>query len=250
MLLKNKTALITGSNRGIGLSILRCFAEQGCNILAHSRQEDLDFIRVTEEISKDYNVDISLIYFDLEDSSAIKSAMRSIFKAKMPVDILVNSAGIIHGGLFQMTPIVDIRRVLDINLFGMLEVTQLVCKYMVRKKTGSIINISSVAGIDLSPGNSAYGLSKAAVIAFSKTLSAELSTYGIRVNVVAPSLTDTDMAATDQAKKERQLLTDATDHFVRMAQPTEISDLVCFLASDKSAFINGQVIRIDGGNKF
>jgi len=250
MLLKNKTALITGSNRGIGLSILKCFAEQGCNILAHSRREDLDFIRVTEKISKDYNVDISLVYFDLEDSSAIKSAMRSIFKAKMPIDILVNSAGIIHGGLFQMTPICDIRKVLDVNLFGMLEVTQLVCKYMVRKKTGSIINISSVAGIDLSPGNSAYGLSKAAVIAFSKTLSAELSTYGIRVNVVAPSLTDTDMAATDQAKKERQLLTDATDHFVRMAQPNEISDLVCFLASDKSAFINGQVIRIDGGNKF
>lgn len=148
------------------------------------------------------------------------------------------------------TAICDIKKVLDVNLFGMLEVTQLVCKYMVRKKTGNIINISSVAGIDLSPGNSAYGLSKAAVIAFSKTLSAELSTYGIRVNVVAPSLTDTDMAATDQAKKERQLLTDATDHFVRMALPNEIADLVCFLASDKSAFINGQVIRIDGGNKF
>ena len=149
-----------------------------------------------------------------------------------------------------MTPISNIRHVLNVNLFGMLEVTQLVCKYMMRYKSGSIINMSSVAGIDLSPGNCAYGLSKAAVIAFSKTLSSELSSYGIRVNVVAPSLTDTDMAHTDQAKKERESLTAGKEYFMRMAEPDEIADLVCFLASDKSSFINGQVIRIDGGNIF
>ena len=250
MPLKNKTALITGSNRGIGLSILENFAQQGCDIVAHSRQKCDRFIAKTRDISEKCNVDIHHIYFDLEDNVAMRSAIHSIIKSKIPIDILVNSAGIIHSGLFQMTPISNIRQVLDVNLFGMLEVTQLVCKYMMRNKSGSIINIASVAGIDLSAGNCAYGLSKAAVIAFSKTLSSELSSYGIRVNVVAPSLTDTDMAHTDQAKKERQLLTDATDHFVRMAQPNEIADLVCFLASGKSAFINGQVIRIDGGNKF
>ena len=250
MPLKNKTALITGSNRGIGLSILENFAQQGCDIVAHSRQSCDEFLGVAKEISEKHNVEITHVYFDLQDNAAMRSEIHSIIKTKIPIDILVNSAGIIHGGLFQMTPITDIRKVLDVNLFGMLEVTQLVCKYMMRSKRGSIINIASVAGIDLSAGNCAYGLSKAAVIAFSKTLSSELSSYGIRVNVVAPSLTDTDMAHTDQAKKEREILTEAKNHFVRMAEPDEIADLVCFLASDQSAFINGQVIRIDGGNKF
>jgi 3-oxoacyl-[acyl-carrier protein] reductase len=250
MPLKNKTALITGSNRGIGLSILENFAQQGCDIVAHSRQSCDEFLGVAKEISEKHNVEITHVYFDLEDTISMRSELLSVFKRKIPIDILVNSAGVIHGGLFQMTPISNIRQVLDVNLFGMLEVTQLVCKYMMRNKSGSIINMSSVAGIDLSPGNCAYGLSKAAVIAFSKTLSSELSSYGIRVNVVAPSLTDTDMAHTDQAKKEREILTKGKDHFIRMAEPNEIADLVCFLASDKSAFINGQVIRIDGGNRF
>lgn len=249
-MLKNKTAFITGSNRGIGLSILQCFAQEGCNIFAHSREKSDEFLKITRHISKKYKVKIDHVYFDLEDEQTIRAELRTIFKTKTPLDILVNSAGIIHGGLFQMTPISDIRKVLDINLFGMLEVTQLVSKYMIRKKTGNIINIASVAGIDLSPGNCGYGLSKAAVIAFSKTLSSELSKFGIRVNVVAPGLTNTDMAHSVQATKERVALTQSKDHFVRMANPNEIADLVCYLASDKASFINGQVIRIDGGNKF
>ena len=167
-----------------------------------------------------------------------------------PIDVLVNSAGIIHGGIFQMTPIKDIRRVLDVNLFGMLQVTQLVSKYMLRRRSGSIINISSVAGIDLSPGNCAYGLSKAAVIAFSKTLSLELSRFGIRVNVVAPSLTDTDMAHSAEATKERDLLASGKDPFVRMATTREIADVVLFLSSSSASFINAQVVRVDGGNRF
>ena len=250
MSLKNKTALITGSNRGIGLSILKGLARGGCNVIAHSRQSCDEFLGVAKEIAEKHNVEIIHVYFDLEDTVSMRSELLSVFKRKIPIDILVNSAGIIHGGLFQMTPISNIRHVLNVNLFGMLEVTQLVCKYMMRNKSGSIINMSSVAGIDLSPGNCAYGLSKAAVIAFSKTLSSELSSYGIRVNVVAPSLTDTDMAHTDQAKKERESLTAGKEYFMRMAEPDEIADLVGFLASDKSSFINGQVIRIDGGNIF
>jgi 3-oxoacyl-[acyl-carrier protein] reductase len=250
MMLKDKTAFITGSNRGIGLAILQCFAQAGCNIIAHSRKKSDEFFVIADDIAKKCRIKIEHIYFDLKDEGAIRAELRTVFKTKIPIDILVNSAGIIHGGLFQMTPIRDIREILDINLFGMLEVTQLVSKYMMRKKTGCIINISSVAGIDLSSGNCAYGLSKAAIIAFSKTLSSELSSFGIRVNVVAPSLTDTDMAQTEEASKERIALTDGKDHFVRMARPSEIADLVCYLASNKASFINGQVIRVDGGNKF
>ena len=250
MMLKNKTALITGSNRGIGFSLLENFAKQGCDIYAHSRKLDSAFVKKTEVISVKYNVKIVHIYFDLLKSTEIRVAITEIIKTKVAIDILVNSAGIIHGGLFQMTPIKSIRNVFDVNFFGMLEITQLVSKYMIRQKAGSIINIASVAGIDLSTGNCAYGTSKAAVIAFSKTLSSELSSHGIRVNVVAPSLTDTQMAYTSEAKKEREMLSENKEPFKRMARPEEIADSVCFLASDNSSFINGEVIRVDGGNRF
>ena len=249
-MLKNKTALITGSNRGIGFSLLEKFATEGCNIYAHSRKTNIEFEKKAKEISIKNNIKIQHIHFDLQKSSEIRTAIMSIIKTKVPIDILVNSAGIIHGGLFQMTTVQTIKDVFSVNFFGMLEVTQLVSKYMIRKKHGSIINIASVAGIDLSAGNCAYGSSKAAVIAFSKTLSSELSTYGIRVNVVAPSLTDTEMAYTTEAKKEREILSDNKEPFKRMAKPEEIANSVCFLASEQSSFINGEVIRVDGGNRF
>ena len=189
------------------------------------------------------------MYFELNDSTEIQESLKPIIKAKTPIDILVNSAGIIHGGLFQMTHISTIREVFDVNYFGMLEVTQLICKLMIRNKKGSIINIASVAGIDLNAGNCAYGTSKAAVIAFSKTLSAEMGKHGIRVNVIAPGLTDTDMGNKLEAKKEREMLV-GKDPFNRMAHPNEVGYAVSFLASDKSSFINGEIIRIDGGNRF
>lgn len=249
MILENKTSLITGSNRGIGYSILRKFAKEGSDIIAHTRNEDIYFIKKCNELEKENNIKIFHIHFDLLDKEKMKNEILSIIKRKIPIDILVNSAGIIHGGLFNMSTIQSIRDVFEVNFFGQLEITQLVSKYMLRKKTGSIINISSVAGIDLSSGNCGYGTSKAALNAFSKTLADELGQYGIRVNVVAPSLTDTDMSKSEEAKKEREILS-ANNGFKRMVKPDEVADLVLYLASDKSSFINGQIIRIDGGNRF
>tara|TARA_B100000780_G_C21126223_1_gene457049 strand:+ start:275 stop:1027 length:753 start_codon:yes stop_codon:yes gene_type:complete len=250
MRLENKTALITGSNRGIGFCVLSRFAAEGCDIYAHSRSPCSDFSKKTSEIAIRNNVKIYHVYFDLRESAEIRAGITAIIKTNNPIDILVNSAGIIHGGLFHMTTIQSVKDVFSVNFFGMLEVTQLVSKYMIRKKAGSIINIASVAGIDLSAGNCAYGTSKAAVIAFSKTLCFELSSYGIRVNVVAPSLTDTDMAKANEANKERDMMLNNKEPFKRMAQPNEVSDAICFLASEESSFINGEVIRVDGGNKF
>jgi len=249
-LLENKTAIITGSNRGIGYAIMEIFAKQGCNIIAHSRRKSDKFEKKIEVVSKKNNIQIKPIYFDLLDKDGIRLEIINLIKSKIPIDILVNSAGIIHGGLFQMTHIQTIRDVFDINFFGMLEVTQLVCKSMIKNKKGTIINIASSAGLDLSEGNCAYGTSKSAVIAFSKTLSFEMGKHGIRVNVIAPSLTDTEMGHMPEAKKEREILSASKDPFKRMAQPEEIGNVVSFLASDKSSFINGEILRIDGGNRF
>lgn len=249
-LLGNKTAIITGANRGIGYAIMENFAKQGCDVIAHARKKNDKFEKKIEAVSKKNNVQVRPIYFDLLDKDEIRSEIIHLIKGKVPIDILVNSAGIIHGGLFQMTHISTIRDVFDINFFGMLELTQLVCKTMIKNKKGSIINIASSAGLDLSEGNCAYGTSKAAVIAFSKTLSFEMGKHGIRVNAIAPSLTNTDMGHSKEAKKEREILSASKDPFNRMAQPEEIGNAVTFLASDKSSFINGEIIRVDGGNRF
>ena len=249
-LLKNKTALITGCNRGIGYSIMEIFTMEGCDIIEHARKKNDKFVKDIDNLSNKNNVNIKPIYFDLNDENEIRSEIINLIKSKIPIDILVNCAGVIHGGLFQMTHIKTIKNVFDINFFGMLEVTQLVCKSMIKNKKGSIINIASSAGLDLVEGNCAYGTSKAAVIAFSKTLSFEMGKHGIRVNVVAPSLTDTDMGNSPEASKERKILSMSVDPFKRMALPEEIGNTISFLASDKSSFINGEIIRVDGGNRF
>ena len=245
-----KTAFVSGSNRGIGFSIIENLASQGCNIFAHSRKKNSVFEKKINFLSKNYNVKIKPIYFDLADTKKLKLEISSLIKSQIAFDILVNSAGVIHGGLFQMTKIDTIKHIFDINYFSMLEVTQLICKTMVRKKRGSIINIASVAGIDLHEGNCAYGTSKAAMIAFSKTLSFEMREHGIRVNVIAPSLTKTEMANSREAEKEKSFLTLDKNPLNRMALPMEISNVVSFLALDMSSFITGEVIRVDGGNRF
>jgi len=248
-MLNDKTALITGANGGIGISLTETFARLGCTIYAHARNIDEAFEKKISCIASKNSVAIHPIYFDLQHTGEIKSALTELIKAKVPVNILINCAGIIHGGLFQMTQIETIRNVFNVNFFGMLEVTQLVCKLMIRNKKGSIVNIASTAGIDLSAGNCAYGTSKAAMIAFSRTLSDELKKHGIRVNVVAPGLTDTRMGQLPEATKEREMLS-GNDPFMRMALPDEISNIVAFLASDEASYITGDIIRVDGGNRF
>jgi 3-oxoacyl-[acyl-carrier protein] reductase len=162
-----------------------------------------------------------------------------------PIDVLVNNAGVAHGGLFQMTPMAKVREVFDVNLFAPLALSQAVIGPMRKRGGGSIINIASIAGLDLHAGNVAYGTSKAALIAATRTLAAELGALNIRVNAIAPGLTDTDMAG----QMEKKAGTDMVERtaFKRMAKPTEIADTAVFLASDMASFITGQVLRVDGG---
>ena len=158
---------------------------------------------------------------------------------------VAEAAGIAHGGLFQMTPVSKIREVFETNLFAQMEITQIVLKSMMRKKSGVIINMSSVLGLDIKEGSCAYGLSKAAVSAWTKTLACEYAAYGIRVNAIAPGLIDTDMAKLMEEKAEQEMI--ASSAMNRLGQPDEIAKTALFLASDDSSFINGQVIRVDGG---
>jgi len=245
-MLKGKTALITGTNRGIGSAVLEKFAENRANIFAHARKETPEFTARINKLSEKYNIVITPLYFDLSDTASLKEEIKNkILKPKHKIDILVNTAGIAHGGFFQMTPISKIKEVFDINLFAQMEITQLILKIMMKNQQGSIINFGSVLGVDITSGSCAYGVSKAALIAFSKMLAAEYAKYNIRTNVVAPGLIDTDMAVLMEENAKKDLLNQSAMH--RLGTPNEVADLVLYLASDKSSFVNGQIIRVDGG---
>ena len=244
-MLKGKTAIITGSNRGIGRAILEEFARQGCDVLACVRTPTTEFEGFLQKLARECGVKAELVRFDLTDSEAMKSAIRGLFTNKREIDILVNCAGTFHVGLFQMTPISKIREVFEVNLFAQMELTQLILKIMARKKSGCIINIASILGIDDYAGQCAYGSSKSALLRWTTTLAAETGNVGIRVNAIAPGLTDTDMSLLmDDKTREKAIGHSALK---RIAKPENVAKVVAFLASDAAEFINGSVIRTDGG---
>lgn len=243
MLSQNKTTLITGASRGIGKVTVKIFAENGWDVIAHARKHTKEIENYLSELAEMNKVSVTPVYFDMLDSAAMKECVKELKKNKVTIDSLVNNAGIAHGCLFQMTPISMIKNVFDVNLFAHMELTQLVLKIMA-KENASIVNVASVAGTDFRGGNSAYGVSKAAMIAWTKVLQTEL--HGkVRVNVVAPGLTETDMALEMEDKLQAITLSRAV--IGRLAKPEEVAKAIYFLSSDDASFITGQVLKVDGG---
>tara|TARA_B100001750_G_scaffold239444_1_gene247522 strand:- start:219 stop:959 length:741 start_codon:yes stop_codon:yes gene_type:complete len=245
-MLKNKLALITGANRGIGLSILKKFSKNGANIIACARNRDSKFEQLISDISKECKNMITPVYFDLSKESEIEQGIKKITAVSDKIEIIVNNAGINQVSLFQMTPIKKIREIFDINFFSHLSLTQKLMKIMIKNKKGSIINIASNAAEECDMGRTGYASSKAALIAFTKVLSKELGHFNIRVNAIAPGLTKTNMMEKDISKKTFE---DAIKQVAlkRPAEPEEISSVVMFLASDLSSYVSGEVIFVTGG---
>ncbi len=244
-ILTGKTAVVTGSNRGIGRELVTRFAEEGAAIWACARRESEDFLSFVQEISEKYQVSVTPVYFDLSDSNQIKEGIQGIIKKKKPVDILVNNAGIAYGATFQMTSLDKLREVFEINYFAQIQIMQLISRCMMKQKSGSIINIASVGGIEANPGYLAYGSSKAALIWATKCLSKEMGSYGVRVNAVAPGLTETSMGHYKSEEELEQVVKRTS--LKRMGAPKEIADAVLYLASEQASFVTGQILQVDGG---
>ena len=246
MLLDNKTAVLTGSNRGIGKKILEVFSMNGAKVFACVRENNDSFKSYVDQLEKKTKNQIITIKLDLSNEEEIKNAANEIVSSKIPIDILINNAGIIHNSIFQMTSINKFKEIFDINFFSQALFTQYILKSMVKNKKGSIVNISSTSGIDGNAGRSAYSASKAALISQSKALSRELGIHNIRVNTIAPGLTDTDMMNNNTSK---EIIEDMLRRvsLQRIAKPEEIANVVLFLSSDLSTYLTGQTIRVDGG---
>lgn len=242
----NKTVLVTGANRGIGLAIAEAFAQAGANLIVHSRSQTEAFAESMLALAARYKVAVEHVIFDMTDTPAMKGAINAALPPGRKIDVLVNNAGIAHGGLFQMTPVSVVRSVFDVNFFAQLELTQLMVRRMSRQKAGAIVNIGSIAGLDLAAGNVAYGVSKAALMAFTQTLAAEVGSMGVRVNAVAPGLVDTEMATQMEKKAGTEMIQNSA--MKRLATVEEIAQVVLFLASDAASFVNGQVIPVNGGS--
>jgi 3-oxoacyl-[acyl-carrier protein] reductase len=245
--LKNKNVIITGCNKGIGKATLEDFAKYGANIFACVRSNSSEFKKFISTLKKKYKVKIYVIKLDLLKKSSISNCVNEIYKINKNIDILVNNAGMLFNSLFQMTSEKQLQEMFQVNYFSQVYLTQIISRGMTKNKTGNIIFVSSTSGINGDYGRFAYSSSKAAILSTVKTLSKELSNYNIRVNAVSPGLTETDLMLSntkeDIIKSEIEKIS-----LKRIASTNEIADIILFLASEKSSYINGQNIVADGGN--
>lgn len=245
MLLNNKTAVITGCNRGIGKAILENMAEHKADIFAVVREKNDEFEEYCKTLALKRGVEISVIYADFSDEEQVKQAAKQILSAKKPIDILVNNIGVsLQLNMLAMTKMETIRDVFQINFFSAIAFTQLIAKNMMRNKFGSIVFISSSAAFD-GGANIEYSASKAALIGAVRRLALELGKFNIRVNAVAPGLTETDMG--NSMSDEDEAIAISRNIMGRKGKPKEIADATLFLTSELSSFITGQVLRVDGG---
>jgi|TARA_B100000586_G_scaffold263630_1_gene233164 3-oxoacyl-[acyl-carrier protein] reductase len=246
MLLKNKTAVITGCNRGIGKKILEVFSFNGATIFACVRNIDKEFQSFINDVEKKTKNEIIPIQFDLSSENQIKEAANKILSSNKPIDILINNAAIIHTAIFQMTSIKKLKEIFEIDFFSQANFTQYILKSMAKNKKGSILYVSSSSALDGNEGRGAYSSAKGALIVQSKVLSRELGPFNIRVNTIAPGLTDTDMMKQNTPKETVNNVLSKIS-LRRIANPEEIANVALLLSSDLSSYITGQVIRVDGG---
>ena len=246
MLLKSKTAVVTGCNKGIGKKILEVFSANGATVFACVRNIDEEFKSFLNELKQKFNNKIIPIQFDLNDEKKIKEAANSILTSNKSIDILVNNAATIHTSIFQMTSVKKLKELFEVNFFSQTIFTQYILKSMIKNKRGSIVYISSSSALDGNEGRSAYSSAKAAIIAQAKVLSRELGVHNIRVNSIAPGLTNTDMMKKNHQEK---IINEMISRISlrRIANPEEIANVVLLLSSDLTSYITGQVIRVDGG---
>lgn len=242
MELNKKVAVITGSARGIGYAIAEEFIEQGATIvITDINQETIDSaVNELQEIG-----DVFGVLMDVSNADSVEAGMESVIEKYGKIDILVNNAGITKDGLLMRMSESEFDSVIAVNLKGTFNATKSVSQYMLKQRSGNIINISSVVGITGNVGQANYSASKAGVIGLTKTSAKEFAKRGIRVNAIAPGFIKSAMTdeLSDAAKDSLQ----KSIPLGRLGFPRDVANAAAFLASDNASYITGQVLVVDGG---
>lgn len=244
--LKNKIVLVTGSDKGLGKKFVEYFSINGADIISCSRKKSKEHDVFCENLSKKYKVKIHNYYFDLENFQEIEENLKLMINNFSKIDILINNAGVNFTSLIEMTSLDKLNKIYNVNFFSIFLITQKLLRLLKKGSSPSIINISSSASIENNIGRFAYSSSKVLLNSFTKTLSKEVGRYKIRVNAVAPGLTNTEMMKSTTTEKNINETIKRVS-LLRAGEPEEIANLVLFLGSETSSYINGQVISIDGG---
>lgn len=240
-----KTVLITGGSRGIGKAVAIKFAEKGNQIIINYVSEKTDTEKLKNELLEAGAKDVLLIKADVSNSEDVKNMVKESIEKFEKIDILVNNAGITKDNLLMRMSEEEFDKVIQINLKGTYLVTKEVTKYMMKKRSGSIVNLASVVGVAGNAGQCNYAASKAGIIGFTKSIAKELASRNIRANAIAPGFIETDM--TNVLKEEIKENINSQIPLRRMGSAKEVAELVYFLGEDASSYITGQVINVDGG---
>jgi 3-oxoacyl-[acyl-carrier protein] reductase len=245
LMLDKKVALITGSTKGIGLATAKRFAQEGAEVIITGRSIDKLLQASQGILNEQPNARITTLELDVGSEESVKNAFQYIFKKFKRLDVLVSNAGILDDALIGMVTKDQINNVFSPNTFGVIYCAQYASRLMSRNKQGSIINLSSIIGVEGNIGQTVYAGSKAAVIGITKSLAKELAHQNIRVNAIAPGFIDTDMARSIGPEKYAERV--ASIKMGRAGTPEEIANVALFLASDLSSYVTGQIIGVDGG---
>ena len=241
---EKKVVVVTGASRGIGKEIALKYAENGYNV-AINYVSDKTNVEELEKEFKEKGAEALIVKADVSKSEQVQEFIKAVIEKYGKIDVLVNNAGVTRDMLLMRMKEEDFDKVIEINLKGTFLVTKEVVPYMMKKRDGKIISLSSVVGVTGNAGQCNYSASKAGIIGFTKSIAKELASRNIRANAVAPGFIDTDMTnvLSDEVKENinKQI------PMRRMGTAREIANVVYFLGSEESSYITGQVINIDGG---
>lgn len=241
---ERKSVLVTGGSRGIGKEVAIQYAEHGYDVIVNYISDKTDVEGLKKEFDEK-GIESLIVKADVSKKEEVEFLVKQAIEKFEKIDVLVNNAGITRDNLLMRMTEEEFDKVIDINLKGTFLVTKAVSKYMMKKREGSIINLSSVVGVAGNAGQCNYSASKAGIIGFTKSIAKELASRNIRANAVAPGFIATDMTS---------VLSDVVKENInnqiplkRMGTAKEVAELIYFLGSEKSSYITGQVINVDGG---
>lgn len=243
-MLAGKVCIVTGGSRGIGKAISQIFAENGAIVYAIATKKG-SIEDWSEEFNKKIKGEVRPLYFDICDEKACRDGVIEVKKMSDHIDALVNNAGVEFNELIGMIKRDNVEKMFSVNVYGTINMLQIVSRIMGRQQTGgSIINITSMTALRGNRGQLVYSATKGAVISLTKSAAKELADKKIRVNAIAPGLTNTDMMKQADPEKLKNRINNIC--LGRLAEPEDIANACLFMASDLSTYISGQILAVDG----